>query len=80
MEKKSELLAQVGLGFILPAGAVAGYMAGWALDRWLGTSPILGVVLGFAGAAAGLVEVLTLLKRAEKRAGGNDGDKGSGAG
>lgn len=83
MEKKSAVWAQVAyytsLGFILPAGAVAGYMAGWALDRWLSTSPVLAVVLGFGGAAGGFVEVLTLLKRAEKRAAGNDTNDGAGA-
>lgn len=83
MEKKSDLWAQVAyytsLGFILPTGAVAGYTAGWLLDRWLHTSPVVAVVLGFAGAAAGFIEVLTLLKRAEKSAERNDTDGGPGS-
>jgi F0F1-type ATP synthase assembly protein I len=58
------------LGFILPAGAVAGYMIGWVLDRWLHSSPILAVVLGFIGAAGGFLEVFALLKRGEKNGDG----------
>jgi ATP synthase protein I len=72
--KQANLWAQVGfyasLGFILPAGAVIGCAGGWYLDRWLHTSPLLTVVMGFLGAAAGFIEVLRILKRAEK-----DGDK-----
>ncbi len=57
-KKPVKIWTQVGLytslGFILPAGAVAGSAAGWLLDRWLHTSPVLAVILGFVGAAAGL--------------------------
>ncbi len=70
--KQSEIWAQVAyysaLGFILPAGLAIGYALGWGLDRWLHTSPVLAVVLAILGAAGGFVEVLTLLKRAEKSA------------
>ncbi len=71
-ERQSKVWAQVAyyssLGFILPASAVAGYVVGWLLDRWFHTSPVLAVLMGFLGGAGGFVEVLTLLKRAEKRA------------
>jgi F0F1-type ATP synthase assembly protein I len=74
-KKQANLWAQVGLytslGFILPAGAVVGIAVGWLLDRWLGTSPVLTVLLGFLGAAAGLIEILRILGRAEKDANGN---------
>ncbi len=74
--KQSELWALVGfyasLGFILPIGAVGGFVLGWYADRWLHTSPVLSVTLGFLGAASGFIEVLRLLKRAEKRADGTD--------
>jgi F0F1-type ATP synthase assembly protein I len=80
--RQSDIWAQVayytGLGFILPAGVVAGYILGWYVDRWLHTSPILAVALGFLGAAGGFIEILNLLKRAEKRAGGNDSGTGPG--
>lgn len=71
-ERQSKVWAQVAyyssLGFILPASAVAGYVVGWLLDSWFHTSPVLAVLMGFLGGAGGFVEVLTLLKRAEKRA------------
>lgn len=70
--KQSDLWAQVGfytsLGFIIPAGTVAGYMLGWLLDRWLHIGRVVPLVLAFLGAAGGLVEVLQILLRAEKRA------------
>jgi len=74
--KPSNVWAQVAfytsLGFILPAGGLAGAAAGWLLDRWLHTSPVLTVILGFMGAGAGLTEVLRILGRTEKDA---DGDR-----
>jgi F0F1-type ATP synthase assembly protein I len=60
------------LGFIVPASAVAGYSVGWLLDRWLRASPVLSIVFTMLGAVGGFVELLQLLKRAERRAGGND--------
>jgi F0F1-type ATP synthase assembly protein I len=85
-EIRDDIWAQIGLysslGFILPAGAVGGYVIGWLLDNWLHTSPVLSIVMGFAGAAGGLIEILKILGREEKRASGDDanppGDDGSG--
>jgi F0F1-type ATP synthase assembly protein I len=75
-KKQTSLWAQVGfytsLGFILPAGALVGCACGWLLDRWLHTSPLLTVLLGFLGAAAGFIEVLQILGRAEKDDAGRD--------
>ena len=83
-KKPANIWAQVGfytsLGFILPAGALAGRAAGWLLDRWLHTSPVLTVILGFLGAAAGLTEVLRILGRAEKDADGDNSNSGPGSG
>jgi len=83
-KKQANLWAQIGfytsLGFILPAGAVIGFAGGWFLDRWLGTSPVLTVVMGFLGAAAGFIEVLRILGRAEKDADGNNSSSGTGSG
>jgi F0F1-type ATP synthase assembly protein I len=71
-KKQANLWAQIGLytslGFILPAGTLIGCAGGWYLDRWLRTSPLLTVLLGFLGAAAGMIEVLRILGRAEKDA------------
>jgi F0F1-type ATP synthase assembly protein I len=74
--KPTNVWAQVGyytsMGFILPAGAVVGSVGGWLLDARLHTSPWLTVILGFLGAAGGLIEVLRMLKRAEKDGGGDN--------
>jgi F0F1-type ATP synthase assembly protein I len=77
--RSGDLWAQIGfyssLGFVLPAGAVAGYMLGWLLDEWLHTKPILAVVMAFLGVAGGVVEVLRILAREEKRASGDDSNQ-----
>ncbi|MEC7616029.1 MAG: AtpZ/AtpI family protein [Pseudomonadota bacterium] len=39
------------------AGVIVGAFIGWALDRWLGTSPLFLVMLFFLGAAAGMLNV-----------------------
>jgi ATP synthase protein I len=41
----------------LVAGVMVGTFIGWALDRWLGTTPFLMVLLLFLGAAAGMLNV-----------------------
>jgi F0F1-type ATP synthase assembly protein I len=82
--KQTDVWARVAfyssLGFILPASAVAGYVIGYLLDGWLHTSPVLGLVFGFAGAAGGVIEVLRILNRAEKRERPDDSESGPGAG
>ena len=41
----------------LVAGVVVGAFIGWALDRWLGTSPLFMLVMFFMGAIAGMLNV-----------------------
>ena len=41
----------------LVAGVVVGAFIGWALDNWLGTTPVLMVVFFFIGSAAGMMNV-----------------------
>ena len=41
----------------LVAGVVVGTFIGWALDRWLGTTPTLMVVFFFIGSAAGMMNM-----------------------
>jgi F0F1-type ATP synthase assembly protein I len=69
--KLTDTWAQVayysGLGFIVPGGVAAGYVAGWLLDRWLGTAPVVAIVCAVLGATGGFVEVLRILLKAEKR-------------
>jgi ATP synthase protein I len=80
--KQVDLWAQIAfytsLGFILPAGAVGGYILGWFLDGWLHTTPVLAVLMAMLGAAGGFIEVLRLVTRAEKSAGGNSTDNRTG--
>ena len=80
--KQADLWAQIGLytslGFIVPAGAVGGYVLGWALDESLHTAPVLSLVMAFIGAAGGIIEILRILARVEKRAGGNNSSTGPG--
>lgn len=69
--KQSGLWAQIGfyasLGFIIPSAAGGGCLLGWYLDQRLHTAPVLVVVMGFLGAAGGMIEILRILTRAEKR-------------
>jgi len=83
-QKPLSVWAQVayytGLGFILPAGALAGYIIGWLLDRGLHTAPWLSMAGAFVGVAGGLIEILQLLARAEKQQDGSGNDPSSGPG
>ena len=82
-KKQANLWAQIGLytslGFILPAGALTGCAGGWLLDRWLHTSPVLTIVMGFVGAAGGFVEVLRILGRVERDADKDHSNSGTGS-
>jgi F0F1-type ATP synthase assembly protein I len=79
--RRSNLWAQVGfytsLGFILPAGAVAGYGLGWLIDDWLHTTPVVAIVMALLGAGGGFIEVLRILNRAERDGGGDDSGTGA---
>ena len=73
---QSDLWEQValvsGLGFVFFASIGGSYFLGWLVDRWLHTSPIFGLVFGIVGLGGGLLEILRILKRDEKREGGSD--------
>ena len=60
-----------GLGLVFFSSIAGGYFLGWLVDRWLGTAPIFALILGGLGMAVGLVEVLKMIKQAEKRDSGN---------
>lgn len=67
----------------LVAGVMVGTFIGLALDRWLGTTPFLMVLLLFLGAAAGMLNVWRMLSGRgmatgyfdEHRRGAGDDDK-----
>jgi F0F1-type ATP synthase assembly protein I len=56
-----------GLGFVLFGSIGGGYLLGWLLDRWLGTPPIFALIVAGLGLAGGLIKILQILKRVEKR-------------
>jgi ATP synthase protein I len=49
-------LSAVGIAFVL--AVLFGFLIGWALDRWLGTSPLFLIVFFFIGVAAGIVNLV----------------------
>jgi F0F1-type ATP synthase assembly protein I len=67
--RKKNPWVQVGrysqLALMLPAGTVAGWLLGSALDHWLHTSwiSVIGLLLG---TAAGLIEVIRTVSRDTK--------------
>ena len=56
------------LGVELVAGVAVGGFIGWALDRFLGTAPLLMVVFLGLGAAAGIMNVVRTAKRMQAEA------------
>jgi F0F1-type ATP synthase assembly protein I len=56
-----------GLGFVLFGSIGGGYLVGWLLDRWLGTTPVFSLIVAGLGLAGGVIEILQILKRVEKR-------------
>ena len=56
------------LGIELVAGVAVGGFIGWALDRFLGTAPLLMVVFLGLGAAAGILNVVRTAKRMQAEA------------
>ena len=77
--EQSDLWAQVGLvsglGFVLFGCIGGGFFLGWVVDRKLGTVPIFGLIMAGLGLAAGLIEILRIMKRVERH--DNRDDNGS---
>ncbi len=57
----------VQVGIELIAGVVGGALIGYGLDRWLGTRPVLFLVMFFLGAAAGMLNAYRYISRANQR-------------
>jgi F0F1-type ATP synthase assembly protein I len=72
MNRDDKLLAQVGryteLAFVLPAGAVAGALAGYLLDRLFHTGFLWLIFLVF-GVAGGFIQLLRQLTSLTKHDG-----------
>lgn len=56
------------LGVEFSSGFVVGGLIGWALDRWFGTRPWLMVTFFFLGAAAGMLNVIRVVRRMQAEA------------
>ncbi len=55
------------LPFILVGGVVIGGGIGWWLDKYVGTAPLLAIVLGLLGFIAGLREILRRIPRNDEK-------------
>ena len=55
------------VGIELAAGLFVGGGLGWLLDRWWHTSPVMLILLFFAGAAAGMVNVFRTARDINRR-------------
>lgn len=66
-DEKGEINRKSGLAyaaaFSLFGSVVAGLIAGWLLDRWLGTGPWLLVAGIILGAAAGFYEFIRITSK-----------------
>jgi ATP synthase protein I len=49
-------VSSVGIAFVL--AIVFGFLIGYYLDKWLGTSPLFLIIFFFVGVAAGIVNVV----------------------
>jgi ATP synthase protein I len=49
-------LSAVGIAFVL--AVLFGFLVGYFLDRWLGTSPLFLIIFFFVGVAAGIINVI----------------------
>jgi ATP synthase protein I len=55
-------LSAVGIAFVL--AVVIGFLIGYLLDSWIGTSPLFTMVFFFFGLAAGILNVVRTAARA----------------
>lgn len=55
------------LPFLVAGGALIGGLIGYALDRWLHTSPYLMIVAGIAGFSAAVWDMLRRLQKSSPK-------------
>jgi ATP synthase protein I len=66
-----QLAMAMELPFLLVGGALVGGLFGYLLDRWLHTKPWLMLIVGAAGFAVGVRDMLRRLQKDEPDGGGN---------
>ena len=62
--EQSKLALALTVGTVISSSVVGGIVAGYLLDRWLGTEPwllIAGIALGTAGAFVSLYRIMAKL-------------------
>lgn len=68
-----QLAMVMELPFVLIVATLLGGGIGYILDRWLHIAPVLMLVGGLLGAAAGLRDVIRRLSRSESKVRSGDG-------
>ncbi|MFN0086808.1 MAG: AtpZ/AtpI family protein [Blastocatellia bacterium] len=62
--EQSKLMLAFSVGAVITSNIVGGVIAGYLLDRWLGTDPwlvVAGVILGTIGAFVSLYRIMARL-------------------
>jgi F0F1-type ATP synthase assembly protein I len=65
--RHASALTYTGLGFEVSGLLIGSAVIGYYLDKWLGTSPILIIIMVIVGTVAMLIRVVQLLKWMERR-------------
>jgi ATP synthase protein I len=68
-----QLAMAMELPFLLVGGALVGGLLGYLLDRWLHTKPWLMLIVGAAGFAVGVRDMLRRLQKDDPDGGGKSG-------
>lgn len=56
-------LMLIGVGTILSSMVIAGFLLGYAVDKWLDSQPIFILLFGGLGFVGGILKVYTLLSK-----------------
>lgn len=56
----------VGIAFEFTGSIAGGALAGWLLDRWLGTAPYGGLGMTLLGTLVGFVRLLQMIRRFQR--------------
>ncbi len=65
----NQLASALDLPFVLVGAVIVGAGAGYLLDKWLGSAPVLTLIAGALGFAGGIYEVLRRLSGRQREDG-----------